>query len=203
MTETDAGPLAFVSVADLAGVWKREALYEPRDKVADTAARDGSVVLWAQTPQGAFVDVRFVRGEQFKVRGFAGRAVLSFPTLADPAADPTAFVCTWHRHTDTWPASCPSGVDSATCRVIGDLKDATAQPILMEEGDGYLEVWRRVLPWDKDVDRHFSHAAPGQNIEVSPLQSIQIHFANAKATFSSTATSVAVDGLGVKLNSAA
>lgn len=211
--------LEFVTLADLAGVWRREILYEPRETVADSTARDGSIVLWAQTPQGPFVDVRYVRHEGFRVRGFAGRTVLSFPSLADPAADPTAFRITWQRHTDTWPESCPSGVDSATCRIIGSLTGAGAQPLLMEEGDGYLEVWRRVVPWNSETDRHFAQhavrsALSQQSTDAAGLpiyERIQIQLpasddepnrSSGDATFTSTPTSVAVIGLGVKLDSA-
>lgn len=141
-----------ITVQSLAGVWRRALNYEPRDVVADSTLRDGSVVYWAQTPQGAYIDIRCVKAEQWRVRGFAGRIVVS-PT--DPQLqDPTSVIVTWHRHVDTMPESCPTGIDSATCRVIGDLSDPAAKPTLMEEGDGYLEVWQRVCGWDSDHDRH-------------------------------------------------
>jgi hypothetical protein len=138
-----------VTVAALAGVWQRELNYEPVETVADSTARDGSTVLWGQAPDGTYVDVRRVKSEQFRVRGFSGRSEIAQP---GPDADPTTFTTTWHRHTDTMPESCPSGLDSARCRVVGDLAPG-ASPMLMEEGDGYLEVWRRIAVWDADRDK--------------------------------------------------
>ena len=78
-----------MTLARLAGVWKRELNYEPRETCVDSTARDGSIVFWCQSPQGAYVDVRCVKAEHFRVRGFAGRSVLRLPDPADPitAAD--------------------------------------------------------------------------------------------------------------------
>jgi hypothetical protein len=38
---------------------------------------------------------------------------------------------------DSRPSCCPTGLDSATARLVADN-------VLMEEGDGYLEVWERI-----------------------------------------------------------
>lgn len=183
---------AISSVAELAGLWKREINYEPRDVVADSAERDASTVYWAQAPSGEFVDVRHVRGEGFVVRGFAGRCVVE--EGPPPGGDPTAVTVTWHRHLDTKPESCPNGIDSAAARVVGNLADPTAQPVIMEEGDGYLEVWRRVAPWISGKCT-VSASALEQNKEApARLGTIQIAFEGVAEFFSDTARGV----LGVR-----
>ena len=105
-----------------AGVWLRKVLYEPRDVVKDTL-RD-SLVMWIQSPHGSFIDIRRVRHEQTP-RGFGGYLVANESCL------------TWKRVVDSMPSCCPTGVDSAEGRFV-------AADVLMEEGDGYLEVWERV-----------------------------------------------------------
>jgi hypothetical protein len=189
-----------VTTARLAGVWKRELNYEPREMCVDSASRDGSIVYWAQSPRGAFIDVRCIAAEKRVVRGFAGRAEVTLPSPTDPTADPTAFTATWHRHTDTKPDSCPSGVDSATCRVIGDLDDLESSPVLMEEGDGYLEVWRRVLAWDAE-SCHCTLISDGQEatVEDPKVDRILIDLQRGQVHFWSDATSVGLKGFGVEL----
>ncbi|KNC53515.1 septum formation protein Maf [Thecamonas trahens ATCC 50062] len=124
--------------AAVAGVWRRVVNYEPRDDVADATARDGSVVVWIQAPDGLFIDARSVASEPYGIRGFAGSV-----ELGEPSRD-GAFRLTWHRELDTAPAACPTGIDSATCRWAGS-------DVLLEEGDGYLEVWHRVATWGPDA----------------------------------------------------
>jgi len=164
-----------VTVAALAGVWQRELNYEPVETVADSTARDGSTVLWGQAPDGTYVDVRRV---QFRVRGSSGRSEIAQP---GPNADPTTFTTTWHRHTDTG-----SGLDSARCRVVGDLAPG-ASPMLMEEGDGYLEVWRRVAVWDADRDMVMVEVAAtekGERLTSIALSIDGIVFGSDKASVS-------------------
>ena len=128
--------------AALAGVWVREVNYEPRDVVQDSRARDGSHVFWGQAPTGAYVDVRCIMAEAMTPRGFAGTLAIEPATPAEPGT----FRLTWTRLVDTKPASCPSGVDSSNCRVV--VGTVAAPEVLMEEGDGFLEVWRRVVAFD-------------------------------------------------------
>eukprot|EP01134_Creolimax_fragrantissima_P006378 CFRG6378T1 len=138
------------TLSQLSGVWVRSINYEPREEVADSAARDGSVVVWAQSPCGAYVDVRRVAGENLVVRGFAGTAHVD----AADEEDQSAFRVNWDRHVDTQPSSCPSGIDSATCRLVGGFETCSGVGVvLLEEGDGYLEVWRRVAVWDRLQDK--------------------------------------------------
>ncbi|KAJ1454434.1 hypothetical protein M885DRAFT_618018 [Pelagophyceae sp. CCMP2097] len=125
-----------------AGLWLRELLYEPRSTLADSAAAHGSRVLWAQAPCGLYVDVRHAANEAFVVRGFAGRCTAT--ACAGPGAAATLL---WQRHVDTQPSSCPGGVDSAPCRVVAADPRAVGA-VLLEDGDGYLEVWRRLAAWD-------------------------------------------------------
>jgi hypothetical protein len=134
-----------VSVADYGGVWLRKVLYEPRDVVADTS--DVSLVVWVQSPCGAFVDLRQVRHEG-SPRGFAGYLTVtggppppacSAPSVPvnDAPSSSAAPTLTWHRQADSRPSCCPSGIDSAVGRRV-------APNLLLEEGDGYLEVWERL-----------------------------------------------------------
>lgn len=139
-------------IAALAGIWQRYVNYEPRDVVADSYDRDGSIVVWVQSPDGHFVDVRRVKSEAFIVRGFAG--MLQYSVEGD---DPSAFTLTWNRLVDTKPQCCPTGVDTACCRVVGgssSVISVRSEPgvVLMEEGDGYLEVWRRIHCWNEMTD---------------------------------------------------
>ena len=118
-----------------AGVWKRQVNYEPRDVVADDSRVDGSLVYWLQAPSGEYMDFRSIKTEQFHPRGFTGTLSVS-PNSADRTA-----TLTWTRHLDSKPSSCPGGVDSAVARWA-------ASNVLLEEGDGYLEVWERVAEWE-------------------------------------------------------
>ncbi|KAJ9450377.1 Septum formation protein Maf [Diplonema papillatum] len=170
------------SVAQLAGVWKRDLNYEPRETVADSAERDGSLVFWAQSPCGAFIDVRNIKSEGFRVRGFAGKAVVE-----ESSTDPTSFSVTWHRHVDTMPESCSSGIDSATCRLVGgNIEDETANVVLLEEGDGYLEIWTRVRRWTSS-DHTTLHASHKE------MNNFEIAFSNT-ATFRVYPGTVSLEG---------
>eukprot|EP01079_Euglenida_sp_SAG-EU17-18_P010243 gene10243-273_t len=134
-------------LAGLSGLWVRECNYEPRDVIQDSRAADGSHVFWGQAPTGDFVDVRCIKAEGSRVRGFAGKLSIS---PADPA-QPGTFQLTWARHIDTMPESCPSGIDSSVCRVIAG--SVAVPEMLVEEGDGFLEVWRRLHHWDAATDK--------------------------------------------------
>ena len=152
------------------GVWQRVLLYEPRDVITDSADRDGSLVLWAQSPSGAFADVRSVASEGMKARGFGGTL-----SVVPHASDASARTLTWHREVDTAPSCCPSGVDTATARFA-------APDVLMEEGDGYLEVWRRVAAWDSATSavENFSIRVGNMSWEVCQEG---VHFRDESGTF--------------------
>ena len=142
-----------VGIPELAGLWARGMNYEPRPVVADCASRDKSVVLWGMAPDGTYVDVRSVAGES-GVRGFGGTCRVS------PGPDSGALVLTWEREIDTKPDSCPSGVDASAARplLIGrsetELEQLGSAPnlVLLEEGDGFLEVWTRIALWDDHAE---------------------------------------------------
>ena len=160
------------------GVWQRVLLYEPRGVLTDSADRDGSLVLWAQCPSGAFADVRSVACEGMRARGFGGRL-----SVVPDASDASAMTLTWHRDVDTCPSCCPSGVDTATARFV-------SPEVLMEEGDGYLEVWRRIATWDTSatsgVDIHGPVAVPF-TIKVGSMTwevgRLGVHFSDESGTF--------------------
>lgn len=120
------------------GLWQRMVNYEPRDVVADTASGDGSLILWFQTPCGPYIDIRDIRAEG-KARGFSG--VSSSSSVANATTNSTVERLEWQRFLDSKPDSCPSGNDAADARWIGS-------DVLLEEGDGYLEVWHRLAVWD-------------------------------------------------------
>jgi hypothetical protein len=174
------------SIAAVAGLWQRDLLYEPRATLVDSAQRDGGRVLWAQAPCGAFVDVRHVRAEGFGVRGFAGAAEVS------AAADDGSFTLLWHRHVDTQPASCPTGIDTAPCRVVGGDLGPAARPVLVEDGDGYLEVWRRVAAWDPATDRCEAAVKPVAPASGAAWPAIRITVGGV--TFTASASAVACAG---------
>jgi len=132
-TAPSATTLASLTPAGFAGIWERVVNYEPRGTVQDTKA-SGSTVVWCQSPDGMYIDVRNIISEDFP-RGFAG--VIEIAPV-DGQCDVVKL--TWNRWVDTKPESCPGGVDSAIVR-------RAAADVLMEEGDGYLEVWHRIGTW--------------------------------------------------------
>lgn len=123
---------------DFLGLWKRRLNYEPRDSLADSDQRDGSIVMWLQTPTAYFCDFRRIKSEG-TTRSFAGLLQLT------SRSNDQSFELVWHRHIDTKPEACPTGVDKAICRFVGT--PGTRGCVLFEEGDGYLEVWELIEPW--------------------------------------------------------
>ena len=125
---------------------------------SSSSSSSSSVVLWAQSPCGAYVDVRRATNEGHVLRGFCGRLnVASSPdegglqtqfavaaanrvTQCIPDDIRTNWTLTWDRHVDSNPERCPSGVDRSECIFLnGDT--------LMERGPGFMEIWRRIAPW--------------------------------------------------------
>lgn len=146
-----------------AGLWRRRVLYEPRDVVLDATTGEEeprSLVLWAQAPSGVFIDIRKAACEDFIPRGFSGclSATKTGATSSNVSrvengreqqqqeeeGRSALWHLVWDRYVDSKPSSCPTGVDSAVGRWITDN-------VLMEEGDGYLEVWERLAPWGNDA----------------------------------------------------
>lgn len=142
------------SISSIAGLWKRELIYEPKDVLLDSAQRDGSLVLWFQAPSGEYCDVRNIKCEQNIPRGFAGKTrIQNVPCTEASVADPTAQHIIWERKVDSCPSSCPTGVDQAIARLCMGYVNGGQEvgAVLIEEGDGYLEVWQKIAIWDDEA----------------------------------------------------